>query len=364
MSKTSKQSVDLTSKPLTTISGHEGSIRRIEYLPGGTRIVTCSFDDTVRIWDVGTGEQEGESMAYEGCVYGLAVTRDGKRILSGGEDKRIRVWDVETHGLIEEWESHRHSIYRIALSPDDRSVASVGDQGEIVMREIEEGGRMRYSIDAGGNGGHGYDGVLSLCFSPNGERLACAVGNFVGKPGVINVYDAESGELVLGPIKGHEDVVFCVLWSIDGSRLFSASYDRTIRCWNSDTGESIGEPWKGHTDWVESLSLSPDGTKLASSSYDKTIRFWDARSGDPINQPLQHEEELYAATFSPSGEFVTVASGGRDNKVSTWRVPWWDDCQKRVITAFTYLPTPFLTVFSAIPCTQVLADDAGASSHS
>ncbi|KIJ04612.1 hypothetical protein PAXINDRAFT_94517, partial [Paxillus involutus ATCC 200175] len=71
-------------------------------------------------------------------------------------------------------------------------------------------------------------------------------------------------------------------WSLDGSQLFSASWDYTIRCWNSDTGESIGEPWKGHTGWVYSLSLSPDGTKLASASSDKAVRFWDAQSGDPI----------------------------------------------------------------------------------
>ncbi|KAF8837281.1 hypothetical protein BDN67DRAFT_1028965 [Paxillus ammoniavirescens] len=107
------------------------------------------------------------------------------------------------------------------MSPDDQLAASGGDKGEIVMREIEEGGRVGHSIDASGNSGHGYDGVLSLCFSPDGEKLACTVGNMVGTPGVITVYDVESGELVLEPIKGHKHVVFCVLWSLDGSQLRS-----------------------------------------------------------------------------------------------------------------------------------------------
>ncbi|KAF8835169.1 WD40 repeat-like protein, partial [Paxillus ammoniavirescens] len=106
MSHTSQKSTDLTANPLKTMLGHEKIIRRIAYFPGGERVVSCSDDKTVRIWDVEKGKQEGSSMAQEGWIDGLAVTRDGKRVLSGGEGGRIRVWDVETHELIEEWTSH------------------------------------------------------------------------------------------------------------------------------------------------------------------------------------------------------------------------------------------------------------------
>ncbi|KAF8834157.1 WD40 repeat-like protein [Paxillus ammoniavirescens] len=328
MSKTSQKSVDLTAKPLMTMSGHEGYIRKIAYLPGGERIVTCSWDQTVRIWNVETGEQEGTTMEHEGWVGGLAVTRDGKKVLSGGEDERIRVWDVETHELIEEWENDTGVIWRIAVSPDDQLAGSGSWNGEIVIREMKVSGRIRHSIKAGSE-------VRSLCFSPNGEKLACAVGNITDSN--IHVYDVDSGKLVLGPIEGHTEPVNCVLWSLDGSQLFSGSDDYSIRCWNSDTGESIGEPWKGHTHWVWSLSLSPDGTKLASASFDKTVQFWDVRSGDPIGQPLQHSDHgVLAVTFSPSGEFV--ASGGYDKKVSIWRVPWWDDSHKQAHKSLLDLP--------------------------
>ncbi|KAF8836008.1 WD40 repeat-like protein [Paxillus ammoniavirescens] len=330
MSKTSEKSVDLTAKPLMTMSGHEEEIQKIAYLPGGERIVTCSWDKTVRIWNVETGEQEGTTMEHEGWVEGLAVTRDGKRVLSGGEDKRIRVWDVETHELIEEWENDTGVIWCIAVSPDDQLAATGNGRGNIVVREMKESRRIRHSIKAG-------SGVISLCFSPNGEKLACAVGRItINEGGAIHVYDVESGEFVLGPIKVDENSIRCVLWSLDGNQLFSASSDYTVRCWNSDTGELIGEPWKGHTHWVYSLSLSPDGTKLVSASWDNTVRFWDACSGDPIGQPLQHDKAVYAVTFSPSGEFV--ACGGNDIKVSVWRVPWWDDSQKQAHKSLLDLP--------------------------
>jgi WD40 repeat protein len=119
---------------------------------------------------------------------------------------------------------------------------------------------------------------------------------------MIRVFDVENGDLILGPIKCHTWVVASVVWSLDGTRLITASWDKSIRFWDSATGKEIGDPL--HTFFVNSLSLSPDGTKLASASSDGTVRFWATDSGDPIGEPLQHEGSVRAITFSPSGEFV------------------------------------------------------------
>ncbi|KAF8836019.1 hypothetical protein BDN67DRAFT_1015027 [Paxillus ammoniavirescens] len=114
MSNTARISIDLGAEPLTTLPGHEGGIWGIAYLLGRERVVTCSDDGTVRIWDVLSGEQEGTSIDV--TVFGLEsldVTNDRQRILSGDLDKRIEVWDVETHELIqvEERGSHKNATH-------------------------------------------------------------------------------------------------------------------------------------------------------------------------------------------------------------------------------------------------------------
>ena len=155
--------------------------------------------------------------------------------------------------------------------------------------------------------------VWSLSFSPDGNKLAC------GTETDIRIYDVKIGTLVLGPLKKHKYRINYVLWSRDGSRLFSASRDKTIRCWNSGTGEQTGQPWIGHTDCISSLSLSPDGTLLASASANRAVRFWDTIHGHPVRHHLQHDTSVCSVCFSPSGEFV--ASGDGNGNIYLWRVP-------------------------------------------
>ncbi|KAF8837553.1 WD40 repeat-like protein [Paxillus ammoniavirescens] len=327
--------VDPIPKPLLTMSGYEDSVNGIAYLSGGGLV--CSSEKTVKTWNVETGEQEGMAMEHDGLVLGLTVTRDGKKILSGGEDRVLRVWDVETHQPVAEWGGHEADIWCIVMSADDQLVASGDSQGRIVIREmsdLKENGRIKHTIDTGPRS------VYSICFSPDGTKLASAHDD-----DMIRVFDVENGDLILGTIKGHTHWVNCVVWSLDGSQLFTASCDHSIRLWDSETGEAIGDALTGHTDYVMSISLSPDGTKLASASHDSTVRFWATDSGDPIGEPLQHENAVQAVTFSPSGAFV--ACGERTGKVSTWRVPWWDGRKDK--THNRLLDVRFCSVFLACP---------------
>jgi WD40 repeat protein len=69
-----------------------------------------------------------------------------------------------------------------------------------------------------------------------------------------------------------------VSWSPDGSRIATASWDKTARVWDAKTGaETL--TLKGHTGPVNSVSWSPDGLRIATASGDKTARVWDATSG-------------------------------------------------------------------------------------
>ena len=114
--------------------------------------------------------------------------------------------------------------------------------------------------------------------------------------------------MVLGPLEGHTGEVYTALFSADGRRIVSASYDGTICIWNSDTGEMLLGPLEGHTKSVRSAVFSSDGRLIVSAS-DDDIRVWDSQSGNMVLGPLKGA--AYLAVFSADARRIVSYSQDR-----------------------------------------------------
>ena len=72
-------------------------------------------------------------------------------------------------------------------------------------------------------------------------------------------------------LSGHTDTVRGVAFSPDGTRLATASWDKTAKVWEVSSGREV-LTLSGHTDKVSGIAFSPDGTRLATASHDRTVR--------------------------------------------------------------------------------------------
>ncbi|KAE9396146.1 hypothetical protein BT96DRAFT_861185 [Gymnopus androsaceus JB14] len=57
----------------------------------------------------------------------------------------------------------------------------------------------------------------------------------------------------------------------------------------------MGDPLEGHDNAVLSVAFSPDGTKIVSASFDKTIRIWNATTNALINNTFSYPHKSFQA---------------------------------------------------------------------
>ena len=203
----------------TILGRHTEAVASVAVLSDG-RIVTGSWDNTVRIWDPRTGT-ESLLGRHDGGV-GAVVELSDRRIVTGSMDKSVRIWDptIGTETLL-----GRH------------------DSWATVVAELSDGRIVTGSWDK-----------------------------------TVRIWDPVTGtESLLGK---HDDWVLAVAKLSDG-RVVTGSKDTTVRVWNPMTGaETLLGIHDGPVNTVAELS---DG-RIATGSDDQTVRLWDPRSGEELLQ--------------------------------------------------------------------------------
>jgi len=151
--------------------------------------------------------------------------------------------------------------------------------------------------------------VTAVVWSPNGIRIASA-----SYDKTVRIWDAAKGNTAF-IYRGHADRVQAVAWSPDGKRIASASDDCTVQVWDATTGDHIFT-YGGHTAHVTAVAWSPDGTRIASGSFDKTVQVWEIASNGRAITYRGHSAQVNAIVWSPDGR--RIASASNDKTVQVW----------------------------------------------
>ena len=282
-----------------------GGIWALAFSPDGQTVASGHQmgPSQVNLWDVRTGERKRTIPARDVAVYALAFSPDGRLLNGGGLDQTVKVWDAGSGELRRVL--GRTETLASAVSPDGTLVAGAagGADAEDAIRiwntRTGEQGRVL----------EGHGGITVLSWSPDGKTLAS--GSIVN---TVMLWDAATGR-PLRTLTGHEGAVWDLDFSPDGKTLATSSFDKTVRLWNVETGQTL-HTLSGHTDRVVSCDFSPDGRTLASAGHDAMVRVWDAQTGRPL-QSLKPPTGVGDVSFSPDGRTLAGAGGAH----GIWTVP-------------------------------------------
>ncbi|KIM80637.1 hypothetical protein PILCRDRAFT_822370 [Piloderma croceum F 1598] len=300
-----------TGVELKELKGHTNLVNSAGFSSDGTRIVSSSADNSVRVWDASTGVELKELKGHTSSVFSVAFSSDGTRIVSGSNDKSVRVWDALTGVKLKELKGHTSTVVSVAFSSDGTRIVSGSSDNSVRVWDASTGVKLwDASTDAKPKGLGGYTSlVVSVAFSSDGVRIVSGSSD-----NSVRVWDASTG-VELKKLKGHTSLVFSVAFSSDGTRIVSGSYDNSVRVWDVSTGVELKE-LKGHTGSVNSVAFSSDGARIVSGSDDKSVRVWDGSTGMKLQELKYHTGLVSSVSFSSNG--MWIVSGSSDESVQVW----------------------------------------------
>jgi WD40 repeat protein len=310
-------SVD-TGKCIRIFEGHTDGVKSAVYHPDGRKILSASWDGTVREWSVDTKECIQILKGHTDGVTSAIYRPDSRRILSASLDNSIREWSTRTGECIQILKGHTNKFDSTTLSPFAQGIISAR------YNDIKEWGTQ---VEGDANW------IVFADYCPNGQKIL-----FVSRDNTIREWSIQTRKYSQ-TIDGHTKEINSAVYSADGRRILSASCDNTIREWSVATGKCI-TIFGGHTDEVYSAVYSPDGQKILSTSRDKTIREWSVDTKECMQILRGHTDGVFMAVYSPdSQKILSVSKDG----LMEWSVKRGECLQKfivrsNVVTSANYSP--------------------------
>ena len=162
---------------LQTLSGHHNSVRAIA--AHGNTLVSGSYDCTVRVWKISTGDLVHRLQGHAQKVYSVVLDHERGRCISGSMDNLVKVWSLDTGVCLFNLEGHTSLVGLLDLS-HNYLVSAAADSTLRIWDP--ENGNCRATLSA-------HTGAIT-CFQHDGQKVIS------GSDRTLKMWNVETGECV------------------------------------------------------------------------------------------------------------------------------------------------------------------------
>jgi|GEM_PF-1036233 len=195
-------------------------------------------DNTVRVFDVETGQRLAELRGHDDMITNLIFAPSGRSLVTASHDRTFRFWDLETGQQTRQLDINGHRaegkvdrITAAAFAPDLTWAATCGLQDHRLILWDLTSGKVLRTIDAEARPG------TRLAISPDGRRICAAVirqNNPFAELDQIRLWDRSSGRELLS-LTTQGKPIASLAFSPDGKSLATGMADTTTILWDLDT---------------------------------------------------------------------------------------------------------------------------------
>jgi WD40 repeat protein len=312
---------DLWSKPTwhlqQTIEAHGDWVRCLSFTPDGTKLVSGSFDKTIKLWQADTGKLVHTFTDSLKGVFALAVSPDGKLLASGSWDETIALWDLESGNCIQHLTQHQSSVRSLAISPDSKTLVSGSFDRTIVLWQLPAGTVQTTIADL--------EPIAAISLSTNGKFFVST-----GDDGSIKLWSLATGAAI-GASRANQHCIGSLAIDPDGQTIAAGTVNGYVVLWQLDrldenglpTSIELGQTIKAHAGQINACVFSPDGQYLITGSVDGKAKVWyrgeDRQFRDKARSILKGDPGRSVMSVAISQHDRSIAIGGADGTIQLWQ---------------------------------------------
>ncbi len=307
-----------TTRPAMNLQvGHSGSVTSIDAFPDGKRLLTTSWDGTLKIWDISTAKVLrtiwGSAQIFRARVSpnGVLIASVSKNTPSTGD---IRIYRSDSGVLVKTLSGHTQGLFDVVFTKDSSHLISAGKDSTIRVWDLEMNVAERVM--------EGHDGEINtLALSRDGKVLVSA-----GSDKTVRVWDWANG-LLLRTLFTFESPVYGVDVSPDGA-LIAATDTESIQLIETQSG-NVRKTWNAFPKGIKRtrawVHFSPNGNLVLSGTdaFGRENYIWEVATGTRLVALRQDFEWGLSdrafsndAVFSIDGKTVFTSSR---NCVESWK---------------------------------------------
>ncbi|XP_070310227.1 apoptotic protease-activating factor 1 isoform X4 [Odocoileus virginianus] len=159
------------------LQAHQETVKDFRLLKN-SRLLSWSFDGTVKVWNIITRRLEKDFVCHQDTVLSCDISSDATKFSSTSADKTAKIWSFELLSPLHELRGHKGCVRCSSFSVDSTLLATGDDNGEIRIWNVSNGELLHLcapvSVEEGATTHGGW--VTDLCFSPDTKMLVSAGG--------------------------------------------------------------------------------------------------------------------------------------------------------------------------------------------